>query len=548
MRPIFTRSLAAASLAAAGAGLTGVADAAPPGPRAAAEASPSRVSWHTCPQYSDAVLDFLRIQPRDRPKFRALWARTQCGTIEVPQDYRRPHKKITIAFTRLPAADRAHRLGSLAMNPGGPGGSGYLLPAHLLLQNATDAKLNDRYDLIGFDPRGTGYSTLVDCPPVGDTGLSPLGARAGKAELRKHYDAVRAQRKKCSTTHSAFLSQLTTANVARDLDRIRQALHEKRMSYFGASWGTQLGAVYRSMFPKTIGRMWLDSVVSPRAHDLSYRFDAVARSTEQDFALFASWLAARNGTYHLGATPAQVRATVLKLRRDADADPWRFSDLPQALGGGFIAFAAAAADTGYDRAGQALKAMTAAARGGPVPQAVKDMLSGGPERPPTPPPGTPRFNATAGDAFLCNEDTSSRDFASFWKEYQAGLKRNPVTGDMTALRPTCAGWSLPVQRFELRRSSGSLQLSGHRHETVTPYPWVYQMQKAIGGNVLTVDDFAHGSLFLVEACAAHLVTYLDTGRPDNGTCPGIRPGTDLRTGSVGSSLPTTTPYSWTDRL
>ena len=96
-------------------------------------------------------------------------------------------------------------------------------------------------------------------------------------------------------------------------------------------------------------------------------------------------------------------------------------------------------------------------------------------------------------------------------------------GDLTALRPTCAGWTLPVQTFQLRRSSGSLEMSGHRYEIPTPYPWVWQMQDAIGGDVFTVNDFVHGSVPFVPECAAHLVTYFNTGSPGGTSCQGLQP-------------------------
>jgi len=409
------------------------------------------------------------------------------------------------------------------------------MPANLLLMSATDAQLNERYDLIGFDPRGVGYSTSYDCPQSGpDSGEPPVGQWT-RAELKQTYDAVAKQAAACSSANPAFLSQLTTANVARDLDQIRQALREKRMNYFGASWGTQLGAVYRSMFPATIGRMWLDSVVSPDAHDLAYRFDSSALATEQDFALFA-----------------KVRATVLGLREHADAHPWQFSDVPIPLDGRFIAFLASAPNLNWEQAGQILTAMTTAVDGGPAPEAVKEVI-GEPSDPVTPPAGAPtQFNDTAGQAFLCNEDTSSRDFEPLWREYQRNLRRYPVTGDLTALRPTCAGWALPVQSFQLRRNSGSLQMSAHRYETSTPYPWVWQMQDAIGGQVFTVDDFIHGSLPFVPECAEHLVAYFDTGNPDNGSCLGVQPDTPpdgqtitaLTSAPAVTSVPAAASFSW----
>ncbi|MGH7428253.1 MAG: alpha/beta hydrolase, partial [Candidatus Methylomirabilaceae bacterium] len=134
------------------------------------------------------------------------------------------------------------------------------------------------------------------------------------------------------------------------------------------------------------------------------------------------------------------------------------------------------------------------------------------------------------------EDTSSRAFQSLWNEYRRNLSRNPITGEMTAPRPTCAGWTLPVQRFQLRRTGGSLQMSGHKYETSTPYPWVLEMQEVIGGNVLTVEDFVHGSVLFVPECAAHVVAYFNTGNPDNGTCQGMQPKAGLPDGQPAASV------------
>lgn len=544
------RTAVLAAVSALGLGITGLATTATAQaalPASTPVLSSPTVHWQPCPEYSDAVLDYLRIRPEDYPRFRALWARTDCGTVSVPLDYRHPDgQHITIALTRLRAEDQAHRLGSLAMNPGGPGGSGYLMPTTLVLRSSTDAQLNKRYDLIGFDPRGVGYSTSYDCPQTGgDSGPRPVG-QLTEADLRQAYDAAATQAAACSSANPGFLSQLTTANVARDLNQIRQALHEKRMSYFGASWGTQLGAVYRSMFPKTIGRMWLDSVVSPHAYDLAYRFDFTAQATEQDFAFFAQWLAARDSRYGLGDTPAKVRAVVLGLRQHADAHPWQFSDVPMPLDGSFIAFLASAPNLNWAQAGQILTAMTTAVDRGPAPQPVKEVIGGPSDRTPPPADAPAQFNDTAGQAYLCNEDSSARDFESLWHEYQRNLGRNPVTGDLTALRPTCAGWTLPVQSFLLRRSAGSLEMSGHRYETLTPYPWVRQMQDAVGGQVFTVDDFVHGSVPFVPECAEHLVGYFDTGNPDTGSCPGVQPddSSAAQAATAATSASAGTGFSW----
>ncbi|MFJ3673448.1 alpha/beta fold hydrolase [Streptomyces sp. NPDC090106] len=521
------RSLTAAVLAL---GVTGLclAPVAAARETAAPTSSAAKVRWKECPVYSDDVLDALGIPDEDRPGFREMWGRTECGTISVPLDYARPGgRHITVALTRLRAKDSGHRLGALSMNPGGPGGSGYLMPIELSLRSPSAAALNERYDLIGFDPRGVGYSTSYDCPEGdGGSGVEPPVGRWTESGLKRFYDAQAERNAACSASDPAFLTQLTTANAARDLDRIRGALGERRMNYFGVSWGTQLGAVYRSMFPAAVGRMWLDSVVSPRAYDLAYRFDGSARATEAGFAPFARWLAAHDGTYGLGDTEAEVRAGVTALREAADAEAWRFSDVPLPLDGSFVSFLAAAPNLMWEDAGAILRALTTAVNGGPAPEAVKAVI-GEPSQEPEPPAGTPeRNNSTAGLAYLCNEDTSSHEFEPLWREYQDNLRANPVTGDLTALRPTCAGWALPVRTSVLRHGDGSLQMSGHRYESSTPYPWVGDMRRTIGGTVFTVGDYMHGSLPFVPECAAHLAAYFATGAPDGGSCAGLQPDSD----------------------
>jgi pimeloyl-ACP methyl ester carboxylesterase len=122
---------------------------------------------------------------------RALLARTDCGTVQVPLDYRRPSgTKVTVAISRLRATDQRHKLGSMAVNPGGPGGSGYLMPHELALTSPQFAALAEKYDLIGFDPRGVGYSTRAACAqPGGDVTPPDIPAGPLTAETaKKIYD------------------------------------------------------------------------------------------------------------------------------------------------------------------------------------------------------------------------------------------------------------------------------------------------------------------------------------------------------------------------
>ncbi|TDD18013.1 alpha/beta hydrolase [Nonomuraea diastatica] len=105
------------------------------------------------------------------------------------------------------------------------------------------------------------------------------------------------------------------------------------------------------------------------------------------------------------------------------------------------------------------------------------------------------------------------------------MERHPLTGDFGKFSALagCAGWALPVTDTRVRDTGTSLQLSGHLHETMSPYAWTTQMQAIIGGAVLTVDDDVHGSVFMDPACGAKVATYFETGRLAHGRCRGMRP-------------------------
>jgi pimeloyl-ACP methyl ester carboxylesterase len=431
-------------------------------------------------------------------------------------DYSRPKgRQITIAVTRLKATDQAHRLGSLAVNPGGPGSSGYLLPLQLVIQDTTSAKLNNRYDLIGFDPRGVGYSTKVVCPELAGGG-QPAAGPITEQEARQAYSHEVTANKGCAQHDTPFLAQLTTPNVARDLNQVRIALHETKISFLGISWGTALGAFYRSLFPDTVGRMWLDSVLGP-----DFRLDDYAntgaQATAADFSRMAAWIAARNNTYRFGTSARQVKAALRKLQQAYDGHPVKFTDVAQTVDGGFLAFLASSAAPIWPIAAQALKELRNAA-GPAAPPTVKRILT----PPPAAPPGTPEMvSQTTNLAMICNEESGRRDFGSGWAAYQQLLRRYPVTGRISPFILPCAGWLLPLRPWHLRDTGGPVELSGHRYEAVTPYVWSKQMQSVIGGDVLTVNDDIHGSATLAPQCATHVVDYFDTGRPDHGQCPGI---------------------------
>jgi pimeloyl-ACP methyl ester carboxylesterase len=504
----------AAVAAAWGCALTG-------SPAVAAQDARPEIDWHACPDYSDAVLLARGITQDRLPEARALLDRLECGVIEVPLDYANPRgEHISVAVTRLAAEDPEHRLGSLAVNPGGPGGSGYLMPVDLVMSNEASAGLDDRYDLVGFDARGIGYSDTTDCGRQGGGPGAP--GPLTEAAARALYDSAVAWNQACSQSDPGFVGELTTENVARDLDRIRRALGERTLNFLGVSWGTKLGTVYRSLFPDRVGRMFLDSVVHPVA-GADEVADARAAAAERDFGRFAAWLAARDSVYGLGDTRAEVTAAVAGLVRAYDEAPHRYSDLPMAGDGALVARVAAQDSRAWERAGRALAELRDAAgdADGAAPPTVRALLGAGASLPQLPAGAPEAFNATMRAAAECNEAAERPTFEEAWADYQERLAANPVTGRSGIFSAGCAGWSLPAQPAPVEASRGSLVLSGHRWESAAPYAWTPATRDLVGGRTYTVGDDVHGSAMRTGDCAADVVGYFETGRIDRG-CAGSR--------------------------
>jgi pimeloyl-ACP methyl ester carboxylesterase len=185
-----------------------------------------------------------------------------CGTVTVPVDYRDPGgATIDLALNKVPAGDPSRVIGPLVVNPGGPGapGTDYAEQATSVFRS----QLLERYDVVGFDPRGTGDSDPVDC--LTDEQLSDFLAADpdpdDAAEGRQYAATQRFFFQGCVQRSDPLIGHVTTAETARDLDVIRAALGQVELTYFGASYGTKLGATYAELFPTKVGRLVLDGAV-----------------------------------------------------------------------------------------------------------------------------------------------------------------------------------------------------------------------------------------------------------------------------------------------
>lgn len=188
----------------------------------------------------------------------------QCATIEVPLDYAAPaEERISLALIKVPAANRRQRVGSLVVNPGGPGGSGieYAAQASAYFGN----EVRQAFDIIGFDPRGVGQSTPVDClsDEQIDTFVATDPDPDTSAEVAEADRLIAEFGEGCVSRSGDLASHLSTVEAAKDIDIIREIVGDRRLSYFGASYGTLLGATYADLFPQRVGRMVLDGALDP---------------------------------------------------------------------------------------------------------------------------------------------------------------------------------------------------------------------------------------------------------------------------------------------
>jgi pimeloyl-ACP methyl ester carboxylesterase len=237
------------------------------------------------------------------------------ATVEVPRDYADPEgERLTIAISRLRATDPARRRGILLAVNGGPGGDWGL--GRALPQKFAGTPVHEVYDLIGFDPRGTGYSTPlhaeVTIPKASFDSRPPDSAFEALAE------DMRLRELACERAGGSLRPHISTRNTARDMDVIRAALGEDRLSFVGYAYGAYVGAVYGSLFPDRLDRSVLDSSVNPDwtwREQFLWQGDAVQRNVDA----WADWTARRDGHFGLGRTPAAVLAAVEDVVAGLDA-------------------------------------------------------------------------------------------------------------------------------------------------------------------------------------------------------------------------------------
>ncbi|MGA7688826.1 MAG: alpha/beta hydrolase [Jiangellales bacterium] len=294
---------------------------------AEAEPEPTPISTvQASPSTEPVAADLARFYDQ-QPDWQPCRDGLECATVTAPLDYADPTgETIELALLKVPATDPARRVGSLFVNPGGPGASGleYAAAADVIVSPAVRAV----YDVVGFDPRGVGQSTPVEC--ISDADLDRSFVEGDPTpDTPDEVDALLASteefRAGCQTKSGNLLPHVGTMDVARDLDVLRAVVGDDTLTYLGKSYGTSIGAEYARQFPAAAGRLVLDGAVDPLLSDKDVLLGQ-AGGFELALSRFVDDCLAQGCS--LGSTQQQVLDVVSSIIETADDSPLPTSSRP----------------------------------------------------------------------------------------------------------------------------------------------------------------------------------------------------------------------------
>lgn len=491
-----------------------ISASAAPVPRGLEDFYLQKVSWQTCEDDKDY----------------------QCATVQAPLDYDKPEdKRIELALKKLPASS-GKPIGSLLVNPGGPGGSG----VEYVSEKETFSKdLRKSYDIIGFDPRGIGKSTPLTClSPKEITDVAEAVRQGADPQDVEGSEAPEEESAQTATESGSDLAQtceqnsaeglldnMDTASVARDMDMLRALAGDAKLNYFGASYGTYLGARYAELFPGNVGRMVLDSAQDPSLQQAQLRIEQAA-ALERALGAYIESCQAGFGC-PLPGDFAEGKAKLKEFIDRADREPIPVGETGQSLSGQEIVSGVGQLlydDRTWPTLNEALsKAMTdndATALAELTDQRDPD------EDPETTAKGI--ANQTADRAVDC-QDYPVRGDQATWDAEAARIKEiAPIMGEGLAYQDAfCQGWGHHSghEPGKIKASGAApILVLGVTGDPSTPYEWAQALAAQLeSGRLVTVTGNGHGAYQRLGDCVNDAVdTYLLRGEaPDKDiTCEG----------------------------
>lgn len=442
-----------------------------------------------------------------------------CGKAAVPRNYANPTgAKISLFILKVHDKTKTGQK-PLFVNPGGPGGSGVLTAVSLA--GTVSQNLLNSFDIVGFDPRGVGLSSPLSCIP--SSTLDQLFAAnpdvrtpTGLQQAETMYQGIAAG---CVAKYGRSLADYNTVETAQDMDLLRQALGNQPLNYLGFSYGTRLGAVYASMYPKTIRTAVFDGAVDPVASDLTNAENQL-KGFEQAFDQFAADCATKPQCNVIGPARPAVMALLATANTTGGIPSSNTAD-PRRATSGLILTAVASAL--YDQASwpDLAAAILAAQKGD-----SKELLALADQYTQRDSHGKYTNIWDANTAISCNDARQTFSGPQVQQIATDWASKYPMFGlNFAASLLQCTGWppsGHPVPTDVNASGSKPLLVVGTLHDPATPYAGAVTLASALGtGELLSWDGEGHTaygkSPCIDNAVNAYLIS--DTLPPPNTTCP-----------------------------
>jgi pimeloyl-ACP methyl ester carboxylesterase len=441
----------------------------------------------------------------------------QCAKLAVPlDDTVTGGPTIDLALVRYRARDQQHRIGSLVVNPGGPGASG--VDFANALSGSLPTELRNRFDLVGFDPRGTGESEGVDCHVDLDAYYALDWAPSNLAERLELIAGVKQVVDACQRVEGPLLPYLTTERTARDLDRIRAALGDDKLTYYGGSYGTYLGAWYAEQFPERVRALVLDGAVDPALNATKVQVQQAA-SFEHDLNLFFENCASDAGcAFHRDGHPAEAYDA---LRARIDQSPLAAKSYRGGRTLNATQFDLGVTELlyqGHDAWGSLSSALDSAASGD-----GSDLLADADDYTGRQSDGSYDAISQAFLAIGCADGPPVGGIDGIGVIEAKAAKVAPRLGPAIVNNSlACALWPVVAHPAKALHAVGAppIVVFGTRNDPATPVAWAHGLARELASGVLvTVGGERHGAFLLGNSCIDNIgVRYLvDLTPPADGT-------------------------------
>lgn len=454
--------------------------------------------------------------PTAAPSSKLQWKRcgggNECAKLTVPLDYDHPDngRTIKVALLRVPATEKKKRIGSLLVNPGGPGAPGTQFARDFA--SMVPEGVRQRFDIVGFDPRGSGGTSPVKCEPDLDGVFSADYSPDTPAERVDLDNRLQQLAQSCEARSGDVLPYVSSESTVRDMDRIRQAVGDKKLTYVGYSYGTYLGTLYAKMFPTKVRALVLDGAIDPNLSALEISLEQ-AGGFEQSLDTFLAQCGQdRRCAFFNGGDAA---GAFDRLAAQVDAQPIAAGQGRTLSGGEFDLGVAQALYSGKEGYSRLEDALAAAARGdGERLLALSDEYTGRQEN------GTYDSSQPAFWAIGCRDGPSLGDANAYQAaeaQFRAAAPRVGVALLNAGL--VCAYWPVPpVPSVAPVQIGGTppILVIGTTNDPATPLKWAQGLAQDISSGVLlTVEGTQHTAFVTAfNRCVDdHVVTYLVDLRP-----------------------------------